>query len=159
MFISADVTGCGVEGKVWGKPPGAGKFLRREHARLYKAFSIPSPSITSRDPFVNANCTLIGRTHGAPLVSGDGEGDFNAILLRIRHPGASPGLCIKIPSETGLLPFPALAGAGMFFSLGLRILRWFLFGLEITGYFCIWGSGFFWFGVGDLWGSLRVWPR
>lgn len=159
MFISADVTGCGVEGKVWGKPPGAGKFLRCEHARLYKAFSIPSPSITSRDPFVNANCTLIGRTHGAPLVSGDGEGDFNAILLRIRHPGASPGLCIKIPSETGLLPFPALAGAGMFFSLGLRILRWFLFGLEITGYFCIWGSGFFWFGVGDLWGSLRVWPR
>lgn len=148
MFISADVTGCGVEGKVWGKPPGAGKFLRREHARLYKAFSIPSPSITSRDPFVNANCTLIGIAHGAPLVSGDGEGDFNAILLRIRHPGASPGLCIKIPSETGLLPFPALAGAGMFFSLGLRILRCFLFGLEITGYFVFGARDSFGLGLG-----------
>lgn len=148
MFISADVTGCGVEGKVWGKPPGAGKFLCCKHARLYKAFSIPSPSITSRDPFVNANCTLIGRTHGAPLVSGDGEGDFNAILLRIRHPGASLGLCIKIPSETGLLPFPALAGAGMFFSLGLRILGCFSFGLEITGYFVFGARDSFGLGLG-----------
>lgn len=28
-----------------------------------------------------------------------------------------------------------------------------------SGVFCIWGSGSFWFGVGDLWGSLKVQPR
>lgn len=77
MFISR----AGLEGKVRGKAPGAGKFLRPE---LYKALSIPSPSITSRDPFVNANCTLIGAVLRAPLAPGNGQGDFNAILLQIR---------------------------------------------------------------------------
>lgn len=51
--------------------------------------------------------------------------------------------------------------SGMFLILGLGILGFFLiyFGARDSGVFCIWGSGLFGFGVGDLWGSPRVWPR
>lgn len=91
-------------------------------------------------------------------MSGNGEGDFNAILLQVRHRGASLGLCIKNPSGTTLLPPPALAGAGTVFILELRSLGCFLFRLETLGCFVSGARDPFGLGLGICGAASRFSP-